>query len=42
MKQLDSDEVKLFLSESNRQREEKFLRGVTDNYENKTLVLMVI
>jgi len=37
MKQLDSDEVKLFLSESNRQREEKFLRGVTDNYENKLI-----
>lgn len=32
---LDFDEVKLFLSESNRQREEKFLRGITDNYKNK-------
>ncbi len=37
MQQLDVNEVKLFLSESNRVREEKFLRGITDNYDNKLI-----
>ncbi len=32
---LDIEEIKLFLSESNRIREERFLRGITDNYENR-------
>lgn len=31
---LHKKEIKLFLSESNAKREEKFLRGITDNYEN--------
>lgn len=35
--QLDINEINLFLSESNRQREEKFLRGITDNYKNKLI-----
>lgn len=35
MDKLDIEEIKLFLSESNRIREEKFLRGITDNYENR-------
>lgn len=34
---LDVNEIKLFLSESNRQREERFLRGITDNYNNKLI-----
>lgn len=32
---LDVKEIDLFLSESNRLREERFLRGITDNYKNK-------
>lgn len=35
MDKLDIEETKLFLSESNRIREERFLRGITDNYENR-------
>jgi hypothetical protein len=35
--QLDINDIKLFLSESNRQREERFLRGITDNYKNKLI-----
>lgn len=34
---LDVKEINLFLSESNRIREEKFLRGITDNYKNKLI-----
>lgn len=32
---LDVKEIDLFLSKSNRLREERFLRGITDNYKNK-------
>lgn len=34
---LDVKEINLFLSESNRLREERFLRGITDNYNNKLI-----
>lgn len=34
---LDVKEIDLFLSESNRLREERFLRGITDNYKNKLI-----
>ena len=34
---LDTFDVNLFMSEENRNREEKFLRGITDNYSNSLM-----